>query len=252
MMIKLYVLYAGDIICKDISQLNEGFSEEGEIALANPIFLIQHPKGWVMWDAGLSDKLVNQKDGVEAWIFHLSMKKTVMAQFEEIGIHPSDVDYFAFSHIHNDHTGNANYFKSAKLILQEKEYNIAFDPNKKPSNYDDYKGLENSEVIKLNGDYDLFGDGTIQFISTPGHTLGHQSLLLKLEDTGAIIISGDIAYYTENYHKKGIPTFNTNKDDSLASLEKIKELAKNENAQLWIQHDKVHFETLKLSPSYYK
>jgi len=251
-MIKLYVLYAGDIICRDISQLNEGFSEEGEIELANPIFLIQHPKGWVMWDAGLSDELIHRKEGVEAWIFHLSMKKTVMAQFEEIGIHPEDVDYFAFSHIHNDHTGNANYFKSAKLIMQDKEYDVAFNPDKKPFNYDDFKELEQSEVIKLNGDYDLFGDGTIRFISTPGHTHGHQSLLVKLEESGTIIISGDIAYYEENYQKKGIPTFNTNRENSLASIDKIKQLVKRENAQLWIQHDKERFETLNLSPLYYQ
>ena len=250
-MIKLYVLYAGDIVCKDVSQLNEGSSEKGEIALANPIFLIHHPKGWVMWDSGLSDDLVNQKEGTDAWIFHLRMNKTVMSQFEKIGIHPSDVDYFAFSHIHNDHTGNANYFKSAKLIMQEKEYDIAFNPDKRPFNYDDYKELENSEVIKLNGDFDLFGDGRVQFISTPGHTPGHQSLLLKLENTGSVIISGDIAYYQENYQNKGIPTFNTSKEDSLASIEKIKQLVENKNAQLWIQHDKEHFKTLKICPNYY-
>lgn len=251
-MIKLYVLYAGDIICKDVSQLNDGSSGKEEIALANPIFLIQHPKGWLMWDSGLSDELITQTEGVEAWIFHLCMKKTVISQFEEIGIHPNDVDYFAFSHVHNDHTGNANYFKSSTLIMQEKEYDTAFHPDKKPFNYDDYKELENSEVIKLNGDYDLFGDGTIQFISTPGHTVGHQSLLLKLEESGSILISGDIAYYEENYQNRGIPTFNTDKKKSLASIEKVKQLVEKENAQLWIQHDAAHFETLKLSPNYYQ
>lgn len=249
---KLYVLYGGDIVCNDLSQLNEGSTDTREIALANPIFLIQHPRGWVMWDSGLPDDLVNHKEGVDAWIFHLSMKKTVMAQFEEIGIHPRDVDYFAFSHIHNDHTGNANYFKTAKLIMQEKEYYHAFHSENKPFNYHDYQALENSEVIKLNGDYDLFGDGKIQFIATPGHTVGHQSLLLKLEKTGPIIISGDIAYYQENYQQRGIPTFNSDKEESLASLEKIKKLEASEGAQLWIQHDKTHFDTLKLSPNYYE
>lgn len=250
-MVKLYVLYGGDIICKDISQLNEGSSDTRGIQLANPIFLIQHPKGWVMWDSGLSDNLIHQKEGVDAWIFHLSMRKTVLSQFDDIGIYPNDVDYFALSHIHNDHTGNANYFKSAKLIMQEKEYDVAFNPNKRPFNYADYKALANSEVIKLNGDYDLFGDGTVQFIATPGHTAGHQSLLLKLEKTGTVIVTGDIAYYKENYRKKGVPTFNINKEDSLASIEKIKQLVEDENAQLWIQHDKEHFDTLKTSPEYY-
>ena len=77
-------------------------------------------------------------------------------------------------------------------------------------------------------------------------------MLLKLEETGAIIISGDIAYYEDNYLKKGIPTFNTDKEESLASIEKVKQLIEKENAQLWIQHDATHFETLKLSPDYYE
>lgn len=251
-MIKLYVLYAGDIICRDVSQLNAGFPEKGEIELANPIFLIQHPRGCLLWDAGLSDELVKQPDGIEAWIFHLKMKKTVLEQLNEIGLQPDDINYFAFSHIHNDHTGNAGYFAAATLIMQEKEYDLAFEQEKKPFNYNDYRALENSEVIKLNGDHDLFGDGTIRFIATPGHTAGHQSLLLKLEKTGYILISGDISYYAENYRQQGIPTFNTSKTDSLASLEKVKKLVKTYDAQLWIQHDKAHFESLKLLPEYYQ
>lgn len=249
---KLYVLYAGDIICRDVSQLNEGFPDTGEIELANPIFLIQHPKGWLLWDAGLSDELVHQPEGIEAWIFHLRMKKTVLEQLKEIGVKPDDIQYFAFSHIHNDHTGNANYFKSARLIMQEKEYDLAFNKEKKPLNYDDYKELENSKAIKLNGDYDLFGDGTVRFIATPGHTAGHQSLLLKLEETGYVLISGDVSYYAKNYRQKGIPTFNTNKEESLASIEKVEKLVEEYDAQLWIQHDKAHFETLKLSPEFYR
>lgn len=250
--IKLYVLYAGDIICRDVSQLNAGFPEEGEIHLANPIFLVQHPKGWLLWDAGLSDELVKQPEGIEAWIFHLKMKKTVLEQLEAIGLQPDDIHYFAFSHIHNDHTGNASYFTAATLIMQEKEYRLAFKQEKKPFNYNDYSALENSKVLLLNGDFDLFGDGTIRFIATPGHTLGHQSLLLKLRETGHVLISGDISYYAQNYQQQGIPTFNASRLESLASLEKVENLLETYNAQLWIQHDKAHFETLKLLPEYYQ
>lgn len=249
---KLYVLYAGDIICRDVSQLNEGTEKKGEITLANPIFLIQHPKGWVLWDTGLSDKLVHEKEGVEAWIFHLSMSKTVISQLKTIGITPKDIDYLAFSHIHNDHTGNAHYFESSTIIMQEKEYDIAFNEDKKPFNYSDYEALKKAKTIKLNGDYDLFGDEKIQFISTPGHTPGHQSLLIELEETGPIIISGDISYYEENYQNNGIPTFNTNKSESIDSIKKIRQLLIEKNAQLWIQHDKDRFDTLKRIPNYYQ
>lgn len=249
---KLHVLYAGDIVCNDSSQLNPALPIGEPIELANPIFLIQHPKGWVLWDTGLPDAFLHESEGVDAWIFHLRMKRTVIEQFEEIGIHPSDVQYLAFSHMHNDHTGNAQYFPSATLIMQEKEYDIAFHPDRKPANYNDYKALEHSSVIKLNGDCDVFGDGAIQFISTPGHTAGHQSLLLHLEETGYVLITGDISYYEEHYQQKGVPVFNTDPVQSIQSIEKVQRLVEQTQAKLWIQHDKALFDTLRKSPQYYQ
>ena len=219
-MINLYVFNGGDIICRDISQLNKGVNINGEIDLANPVFLIKHPKRNLLWDSGLPDTLVNKAGGEKAWIFLLALKKTLISQLAEINMHNTDIDYFAFSHIHNDHTGNANYFKSAILIMQEKEYDIAFNKEKKPNNYIDYNELQNAKTVKLNGDHDLFGDGTVQFISTPGHTPGHHSLLVKLPQSGNVIISGDISYYQEHYEQLGIPTFNTSEEESLASIKK--------------------------------
>jgi glyoxylase-like metal-dependent hydrolase (beta-lactamase superfamily II) len=248
---KLYVLYGGDIICRNVSMLNGGSSEKEVIDLANPVFLIKHPQGTLLWDSGLPDSYVGLKEGVEAWIFHLSLKKTLISQLEEISVKPADIDYFAFSHIHNDHTGNASLFKASKIVMQEKEFNIAFDQNNRPYNYEDIRALENSEFIKLKGDYDLFGDGSVTFISTPGHTPGHQSLLVKLPETGYVIVSGDISYYQENYKNRGVPTFNSSKEETLASLEKIEHLSRELNARLWIQHDKDQYHRLKHSPEFY-
>lgn len=250
-MIKLYALYGGDIICRDISQLNKGLDVSGEIELANPVFLIDHPNGRLIWDSGLPDTLIQQKEGIENWIFHLSMKRSLISQLEEIGLTPNDIDYFALSHTHNDHTGNANYFKQSTLIMQKSEYAKAFEAEEKPYNYHEIEGLKESKVLKLNGDYDLFGDSSVQFISTPGHTVGHQSLLIQLEDEGPVIISGDISYYEDNYHRRGIPNFNWDADESLKSIEKIQKLKEELGAQLWIQHDKESFDNLKLSPEYY-
>lgn len=248
---QLYVLYGGDIICTDASQLNDGKGAKDSVELANPVFLIQHPKGTLVWDSGLSDNLIQMKEGIDAWIFHLEMKQTLLSQMEVIGIPPKEIDYFAFSHTHNDHTGNAHYFKRATLIMQQEEYESAFNTEKKPFNYSDYQVLATSKNILLKGDYDLFGDGKVRFIATPGHTDGHQSLLLDLPETGKIIISGDIAYYEENYRNKGIPTFNANREASLKSIEKIERLTLEEDVQLWIQHDKDQFRKLKKSPEYY-
>ena len=99
-MIKLYVLYAGSIVCTDASQLNDKLTSPESIALANPIFLIQHPKGYLLWDTGLSDELIHEKGGVKNWIFQLRMDKTVAEQLNEIGVKPEDIDYLAFSHMH--------------------------------------------------------------------------------------------------------------------------------------------------------
>ena len=249
---KLYVLYGGDIICRDIAQLNSSLPVSGEKELANPVYLIRHPKGDLVWDSGLSDELINKPEGLEAWIFHLSIKKTLLSQFREIGVNPADIDFFAFSHVHNDHTGNAHYFKSSTLIMQEKEYEVAFHSEKKPYNYNDYQELKKAQVLKLRGDVDLFGDGRIRFISTPGHTPGHQSLLLDLEETGPVIISGDISYYEENLKQRGIPAFNSGHEESLQSIDKILALQKKYHAQLWIQHDPERYRSLKHAPLYYQ
>jgi N-acyl homoserine lactone hydrolase len=251
-MVKLYVLDGGDIICRDNSQLNKNMPSKSEVALANPIFLIHHPKGTVLWDAGLPDALVSQKNGVEAWIFHLSLKKTLISQLTDIGFSPERIDYFAFSHTHVDHTGNANYFKNSILVMQKLEFAIAFDEHKKPYNYDDYKELKNCRKLLLDGDQDLFGDGTVRFIFTPGHTPGHQSLIVTLKETGPVIISGDVSYYTKHYKSRAVPVFNVNAKDSLTSIEKLSSLQKELHAQLWIQHDKQNYQSLKHSPLFYQ
>ena len=248
----LYVLYGGDIICKYANELNVGMDESGPIQLANPIFLIQHPKGLLLWDSGLPDSYINQPEGIDAWIFNLKMKTTVLSQLNSIGITPDDIDYFALSHCHNDHTGNAHYFLKSTLIIQEKEYQYAFHSYPLPYNYSEYEGFKNRNIKQLKGDFDLFGDGAIQFISTPGHTPGHQSLLVNLSETGYILISGDVSYYQKNYDNNGIPSFNYNPEQSLASIKRVKLLEQKYNAKLWIQHDKDNYEQLMKAPQFYQ
>lgn len=250
-MIKLYVLYGGDIICRDATWLNKDLELKGEVALANPVFLIHHPKGRILWDTGLSDKLIDKSHGIESWIFHLNMKKRLIDQLSELELSPQEIDYLAFSHTHLDHTGNAGYFASSTLIMQEKEYALSFESENKLSNYEDIEPLKNSKTLKLNGDFDLFGDGSIVFISTPGHTVGHQSLLLRLSNTGTIVISGDVTYYEESFLQMGVPKFNHDEANSISSILKLQTFVKEENAQLWIQHDKEQFSRFRLSPEFY-
>jgi glyoxylase-like metal-dependent hydrolase (beta-lactamase superfamily II) len=106
-------------------------------------------------------------------------------------------------------------------------------------------------VTKLEGDRDVFGDGSLTIVSTPGHTPGHQSLLVKLPKTGAVLLSGDAVHFRSNWENRGVPAGNTDKEATVRSMQKMAELLAKEKAQLWINHDKAQRDTLKLSPAYY-
>jgi glyoxylase-like metal-dependent hydrolase (beta-lactamase superfamily II) len=106
-------------------------------------------------------------------------------------------------------------------------------------------------VRKLEGDLDVFGDGSVTILSTPGHTPGHQSLLVRLPRTGPVVLSGDIAHFKDNWDHRRVPAINDNKEETLASMQRVADVLAKEKAQLWINHDKAQRDTLKMSPQYY-
>jgi len=106
-------------------------------------------------------------------------------------------------------------------------------------------------VTKLEGDYDVFGDGSVMIISTPGHTPGHQALLVRLRKTGAVVLSGDAVHFKSNWENRRVPILNSSKEQTLASMQRISEVLTREHAQLWMNHDKVQRDTLKMSPEFY-
>jgi N-acyl homoserine lactone hydrolase len=145
---------------------------------------------------------------------------------------------------HPDHIGNVEMFPTTMLYVQKAEYEwpgANSEPRFKPGH----------PVTKLEGDRDVFGDGSVTILSTPGHTPGHQSLLVKLPKTGAIVLSGDAVHFKSNWDNRRVPSINFNKDQTLASMEKISETLTKEKAQLWINHDKAQRESLKMAPEFY-
>ena len=254
--LKLYVFDCGEILAREKSMFNPVLPEGQQITLANTCYLIKHPKGTLMWDTGLSDSLISFPDGVDAGggAFHLTVKKTLRSQFEEINIDPLSVDYIAFSHLHFDHSGNASYFQNATWLIQKPEFDVAFSPEAVNFffNPDDYASLRDNQIIKLDGHFDVFGDGSVVVLSTPGHTPGHQNLYLNLPETGPVILSGDLYHFEENRIEYAVPVFNSSKRETIHSFVLIDNAIDEVAAKLWIQHDKPFVDSLKLSPYFYQ
>ena len=88
-----------------------------------------------------------------------------------------------------------------------------------------FSALKNAKttIIKTD-DYDVFGDGTVIIKSAPGHTPGHQVLFLKLAKTGPLLVAGDLYHYPEERTTGNVPTFEFNKEQSLASRAAIEDV----------------------------
>jgi glyoxylase-like metal-dependent hydrolase (beta-lactamase superfamily II) len=154
--------------------------------------------------------------------------------------------------MHWDHVGAANLFTDSTLLIQDAEYQAAFvDQNNQLFDPSLYLDLADSERRILNGDYDVFGDGSVMIISAPGHTPGHQVLLVELENTGPVLLSGDLYHFRKSRELRRVPLFNTDAEETLRSMDKIEALLKAEQATLWIEHDQALADTLKKAPEYY-
>ncbi len=244
---KLYVLYCGDIAAPDQSRWSPGVNVGVPIELSDNCYLIHHAQGWFLWDTGLSDALAAVPDGKKDSNSGLVLKrtKTLSGQLEQLGVKPGDIKGIGISHSHPDHIGNVEEFPHVMLYVQKAEYdwpNADGTPRFKPEH----------PVTKLDGDHDMFGDGSIVIISTPGHTPGHQSLLVRLPRTGAVVLSGDAVHFKANWDNRRVPGFNTSKEQTLASMQRIADILTKEHGQLWINHDKPQSDGQKKSPEFYE
>lgn len=251
---RLYVLDCGKIEVADASLINAGTASTQKMEFANSCYLIVHPKGLFLWDTGLPDALAKSPQGVAQKGFVFSLSKTLVSQLHEIGYGPHDVGLVGFSHMHPDHTGNANLFGRSVIFVQTEEYDAAFGPGSANYQFDfgTYGALRGGKFTKLQGDYDIFGDGSVVIKRATGHTPGHQVLYVKLRQTGGVLLSGDLVHSWDNWSNSHVPAFNYNKEDSLRAIKEIRAFLKDSNAQLWIQHDLKQNSALKHAPLYYE
>jgi glyoxylase-like metal-dependent hydrolase (beta-lactamase superfamily II) len=251
--VRLYVFDCGVIKGLDPGLFNFKKEELAETELAVPCYLIVHPKGTLMWDVGAIPDTAFKGDGAPVTQGVFTSTRTLKSQLAEIGYAPTDITYLGLSHYHGDHIANCNEFASATWLVRQVERD-AMLADKPPALSDpkDYDLLKNSKTVILNTDeYDVFGDGTVIIKFAPGHTPGHQVLIVKLAKTGPVMLAGDLYHYPEERKLNRIPTFEFSKEQSLASRAMIEDYVKKTNTQLWIEHDFAANSKLKKSPQYY-
>src|SRR5262245_56738260 len=244
---RLYVLDCGQNTGKDQSRWSPGVNEGKAIDFSDNCYLIRHAKGLLLWDTGVPDAVAAMPDGmvVANGAIVYRRAKTLVSQLAEIGVKPADITYVAISHTHGDHVGNVGLFPTSTILIQGAEYDWAMTQPTKPA------FAATQKIEKLSGDFDVFGDGSVVILSTPGHTPGHESLLVTLPKTGALVLSGDAVHFKDNWDHKRIPSMNANRDQTLASLQRIASVLEEKKAQLWINHDKPQSSTLRYAPAYY-
>jgi N-acyl homoserine lactone hydrolase len=256
---KLLRLDCGRSLANDESVWTLGENVGRSIEFSSTCWLMKHGSEWLLWDAGVPESAHNDPQGWSTLpkliVYHLD--RTLTDQLAEIGLNPRVITHVAISHTHGDHIGNVALFPNATILMQRAEYNWINFPNGPNDNVNQLMALarqllgtpKNLQLIE--GVADVFGDGSVTLVPTPGHTPGHQSLLVHLKNFGFVILSGDVVHSEENFERNIVPSLNTNKQDSLASMENIRQLIATYKATLFINHYKKQEDKLKLLPAFY-
>ena len=257
---KLYRVDCGHSLANDESVWTPGENVGKSVEFSSTCWLIQHGNQWVLWDTGVPQSALNDPKGWSTLpkliVYHLD--KTISGQLADIGLKIGDINYVVLSHTHGDHIGNVGLFRDSKIVMQRAEHRWIYSPDGTNDNVNQLKALARKLMGKpkdlelVDGDTDLFGDGSVTLISTPGHTPGSQSMLVHLKKSGFIILSGDVVHSEENFEKDIVPSLNTDKAASIASMEKVRRMIGTYHAKMFINHDKAQEDMLKLLPAFYE
>jgi N-acyl homoserine lactone hydrolase len=249
---RLYVFDCGTLVYNKPEDYNLKRDEVKDSNMGVTCYLVVHPKGMLIYDTGLNDRLVgrplyeNVTDGYAQIKFN-----TLRGQLADIGVTPSKIDYLVLSHYHWDHIGNADDFAGSTWLVYKGDRDQMFTSAARANPwFSQYSALENSKTMLLSGDHDVFGDGTVVVLATPGHTEGHCSLLVRLKNTGPVVLSGDLYHYPEERDLKRMPD-EEKTTGTVESRQKVEELLRRTGAQLWIGHSMEFFRTVRKSPAWY-
>jgi glyoxylase-like metal-dependent hydrolase (beta-lactamase superfamily II) len=249
---RLYVFDCGTLMYNKPEDYNLKRDEVKDTNMSVTCYLVVHPKGMLLYDTGLNDRLVGRPLYENVLEGYGQIKfNTLKGQLADIGVKPANIGYLLLSHYHWDHIGNANDFAGSTWLVYQGDRDQMFSKGARAYPwFSQYSALEHSKTMILSGDHDVFGDGTVVVIATPGHTEGHCSLMVRLKNTGPIVLSGDLYHYAEERDLTRMPD-EEKTTGTVDSRRKIEELMQRTGAQLWIGHSMEFFRTVRKSPAWY-
>jgi N-acyl homoserine lactone hydrolase len=230
----------------DVSRFSDVAAFKGlNVQLTFSCYLVKHGNDYLVWDTGNPAAT----GGTPA---PTAPKLSLVEQLAQLHLKPEQISFVGISHYHGDHVGQVASFPQATLLIGKYDWDALTDakpaPNIDPANFAHWIS-GGGKVEPVSGDKDVFSDGSVIMLNTPGHTPGHHSLLVKLKDKGNVLITGDLAHFRENYDTNGVPTFNASRAETLASLDRFKQLATNLHATVIIQHDARDIDKLPAFPA---
>jgi glyoxylase-like metal-dependent hydrolase (beta-lactamase superfamily II) len=258
---RLYVFDCGvlNISREGVQRYHVTPEEVGEARMPVPCFLVAHPKGTLMWDVGVIPDATVEKAGTAGAKYDVNttaaaiVTRTLKGQLAAIGYSPADITYVAISHAHKDHSANLNQFAASTWLTPRAERDFMWQPGNERVEPSFYNLLEHGKSIVIDkNEYDVFGDGKAIIKAAPGHTPGHQVLVLQLASTGRVMIAGDLYHYPpERTGHRAPPDNEFNVQQSAASRAMIEEYLAKTKTAIWIEHDFGANAKLKKSPSFY-
>jgi glyoxylase-like metal-dependent hydrolase (beta-lactamase superfamily II) len=232
---QLWRLDCGSVEIGNLDMFSDTFLYVGrKKTLTDSCYLIRHGENYLLWDTGLPGELAGKTVAADGMV--LTVGRTVVDQLGSIGVRPEQINFVGISHRHDDHIGQAANFPKATLLIGAEDFEtVKARPDSAPRLAPWIKG--SSKVEKVQGDHDVFGDGSVVMLDMPGHTEGHHSLLVRLPRTGPVLLTGDLYHFTENFRNRGVPSFNTNRAETLASMARFEAIARQLKAKMIIQHE---------------
>lgn len=212
-----------------------GLYEAAARDVTDSCYLIRHGDQLMLWDTGLSAELKGKDADLGEMVAH--QKTTIAEQLASLNLKPDDIDVVGISHAHADHIGQVASFPNARLVIGAADFELAQKPSQPggPNPVAPWTAA-GAKVDKVGGDTDIFGDGSVVALHLPGHTPDHQALLVNLK-SGPVLLSGDLYHSRDAREKRGVPPFNTSREQTLASMDAFEAKAKATGAKVIIQHE---------------